>query len=426
MKNKSYARMFFVDINGNPKNIIVPYKKNLKIGFDGSSINGFSGIEKSDLFLSPDLESCFQLPWDNKDLKSFFCSIHHSNDEIFECDTRSLLKKKLEEFKKKGYTFNLASELEFFLLKENNGKYEILEKAEYCDISPFDTSEKFRLDFAKNLEKSGFKIEKIHHEVSNSQHEIGFEYDDALKTADRILLYKLICKQTANEHGSIASFMPKPFFEKNGSGAHVHISVIKDGKNIFVGEDSNPSKEMKNFIAGILNHSKALSLVLNPTINSYKRLIPGYEAPCYISWGRENRSCLIRIPAVQNANSLRIEYRQPDPSFNPYLAFTAIITAGMDGIERKLDPGHEMKTNVYKLNKNIETLPRNLAEAIEEFEKDTVIKNGLGDFLSSRLIDAKKKEWKEYLDFIKDKKGNEIEFRKKVTEWEIERYLLRS
>ena len=424
MKKRSYVRMFFVDINGNPKNIIARYKKNLKIGFDGSSINGFSNVEKSDLFLSPDFESCFQLPWDN-DLTSFFCSIHDSEGKTFECDTRSLLRKKLEEFEKEGYTFNLASELEFFLLKEKNGRYELAEKAEYCDVSPFDTAEKFKLDFAKNLEKSGFKIEKIHHEVSNSQHEIGFEYDNALKTADRIVLYKLICKHKANEHGLIASFMPKPFFEKNGSGAHVHISIIKDGKNIFADENSNPSREMKSFIAGILNHSKALSLVLNPTINSYKRLIPGYEAPCYISWGMENRSCLVRIPAVQNADSLRIEYRQPDPSFNPYLAFTGIITAGMDGIKKQLDPGKEMKMNVYKLN-NIETLPRTLAEAIEEFEKDDVIKGGFGSFLSSRLVNTKKREWEEYLDFVKNKKGNEIEFRKKITEWEIERYLLKS
>ncbi|MCW1296694.1 MAG: glutamine synthetase beta-grasp domain-containing protein [Candidatus Parvarchaeota archaeon] len=420
-----YARIFFVDINGMPRNLIVPYKNNPElIGFDGSSVTGFKNVEKSDMFILPDLNSSFHLPWDKKNVISFFASLYNTDSKTFECDTRSLLKEKLKEFDEQGYRFNFASELEFFLLKENNGKYEIVDKGLYCDVPPFDGAEKFKYDFMNDLQHIGFEIEKAHHEVANSQHEVAFKYDDALKTADKIILYKITAKYNANKHGFIASFMPKVFDAVNGSGAHVHVSVKKNNRNLFA-EDK---EFMENFIGGIMKHSKALSLIVNPTVNSYKRLVPGYEAPCYISWGRENRSCLIRVPAAKNPCSLRIEYRQPDPSFNPYLAFLAIISAGMDGVENKIKVGKEMNQNVYKLSENerrkngISTLPANLEEAINEFEADDIIKKSLGNALSNKLIKIKRDEWNDYLNSVN---GREEDFRKKVTDWERERYLIR-
>jgi glutamine synthetase len=402
-----FVRLQFVDINGTPKNMAVPLVKPediediLKDGllFDGSSIEGFVDINASDLIIKPDADTFSTLPWrpEEKGVCRFICDIYWPDGTPFEGDPRYVLKKALEKVEKQGYEYNIGPEPEF--------------------VEPVDQGTDVRRELVLGLEELHFDVEVSHHEVGPGQHEIDFKFDNAMKTADAVITFKQATKAIVDNLGYIVTFMPKPFFGVNGSGMHVHQSLFKNGKNIFYDPDGQDeiSQEARYFIGGLLNHSKALSAVVAPTVNSYKRLVPGYEAPCYISYGLKNRSTLVRIPASRG-NGTRVEFRCPDPSCNPYLAFAAMLEAGMDGINNKMDPGAATEIDVFKLDadglasKGIDTLPSSLWEAYHALEKDEVVKASLGDHVYNQFMDIKKKEWDDY--------------RIQVFPYELNRYLM--
>ena len=423
-----FVRLQFVDINGTPKNMAVPLVKPgdiediLKDGllFDGSSIEGFVDINASDLIIKPDADTFSTLPWrpEEKGVCRFICDIYWPDGTPFEGDPRYVLKKALEKVEKQGYEYNVGPEPEFFIIGED-GEGNIIphDDGEYFDVEPVDQGTDVRRELVLGLEELHFDVEVSHHEVGPGQHEIDFKFDHAMKTADAVITFKQATKAIVDNLGYIVTFMPKPFFGVNGSGMHVHQSLFKNGKNIFYDPDGQDeiSQEARYFIGGLLNHSKALSAVVAPTVNSYKRLVPGYEAPCYISYGLKNRSTLVRIPASRG-NGTRVEFRCPDPSCNPYLAFAAMLEAGMDGINNKMDPGAATEIDVFKLDadglasKGIDTLPSSLWEAYHALEKDEVVKASLGDHVYNQFMDIKKKEWDDY--------------RIQVFPYELNRYLM--
>ncbi|MDY2608294.1 MAG: type I glutamate--ammonia ligase, partial [Lachnospiraceae bacterium] len=349
----------------------------------------------------------------------FICDIHRPDGTPFEGDPRYVLKKVLKEAEDMGYTFDVGPECEFFLFHtDDNGNPTTLshEKAGYFDLGPVDLGENARRDMVLNLESMGFEVEASHHEVAPAQHEIDFKYDNALVTADNIMTFKLTIKSIAKRHGLHATFMPKPKSGINGSGMHINMSLNKDGKNIFNDPDDEKglSKEAYSFIAGIMKHIKGMTVLTNPLVNSYKRLVPGYEAPVYIAWSTTNRSPLIRIPAPRGEGT-RIELRCPDPTANPYMVLAVCLAAGLDGIKNNLTPPASVDKNIFEMSlaekeeDGIEHLPENLCDAIEKFENDEFVQNVLGKHISINYINAKKKEWQAY--------------RTQVTEWEIEEYL---
>jgi glutamine synthetase len=423
-----FVRLQFVDINGTPKNMAVPLVKPediediLKDGllFDGSSIEGFVDINASDLIIKPDADTFSTLPWrpEEKGVCRFICDIYWPDGTPFEGDPRYVLKKALEKVEKQGYEYNIGPEPEFFIIGED-GEGNIIphDDGVYFDVEPVDQGTDVRRELVLGLEELHFDVEVSHHEVGPGQHEIDFKFDNAMKTADAVITFKQATKAIVDNLGYIVTFMPKPFFGVNGSGMHVHQSLFKNGKNIFYDPDGQDeiSQEARYFIGGLLNHSKALSAVVAPTVNSYKRLVPGYEAPCYISYGLKNRSTLVRIPASRG-NGTRVEFRCPDPSCNPYLAFAAMLEAGMDGINNKMDPGAATEIDVFKLDadglasKGIDTLPSSLWEAYHALEKDEVVKASLGDHVYNQFMDIKKKEWDDY--------------RIQVFPYELNRYLM--
>jgi len=423
-----FVRLQFVDINGTPKNMAVPLVKPgdiediLKDGllFDGSSIEGFVDINASDLIIKPDADTFSTLPWrpEEKGVCRFICDIYWPDGTPFEGDPRYVLKKALEKVEKQGYEYNVGPEPEFFIIGED-GEGNIIphDDGEYFDVEPVDQGTDVRRELVLGLEELHFDVEVSHHEVGPGQHEIDFKFDHAMKTADAVIRFKQAIKAIVDNLGYMVTFMPKPFFGVNGSGMHVHQSLFKNGKNIFYDPDGQDeiSQEARYFIGGLLNHSKALSAVVAPTVNSYKRLVPGYEAPCYISYGLKNRSTLVRIPASRG-NGTRVEFRCPDPSCNPYLAFAAMLEAGMDGINNKMDPGAATEIDVFKLDadglasKGIDTLPSSLWEAYHALEKDEVVKASLGDHVYNQFMDIKKKEWDDY--------------RIQVFPYELNRYLM--
>ncbi len=421
-----FIRLQFTDIFGSLKNVAITasqLKKALdnKCMFDGSSIEGFVRIEESDMYLYPDLDTFEIFPWRPQQGKvaRLICDIYRPDGTPFEGDPRYVLKKVLKEASDMGYKFNVGPECEFFLFHtDDNGNPTTVthEKAGYFDLGPIDLGENARRDMVLNLESMGFEIEASHHEVAPAQHEIDFKYAEALKTADNIMTFKLTVKSIAKRHGLHATFMPKPKFGVNGSGMHTNMSLSKDGKNIFASADDKMglSNTAYQFIAGIMEHMKGMAAITNPIVNSYKRLIPGYEAPVYIAWSSTNRTPLIRIPASRG-ESTRIELRCPDPACNPYLAFAVCLAAGLDGIKRGLTPPASIDKNIFEMSAEdkkeygIESLPANLDEAIKELEKDEFIKNVLGNHIFSKYITAKKSEWNTYLS--------------QVTNWEIEEYL---
>jgi len=423
-----FVRLQFVDINGTPKNMAVPLVKPgdiediLKDGllFDGSSIEGFVDINASDLIIKPDADTFSTLPWrpEEKGVCRFICDIYWPDGTPFEGDPRYVLKKALEKVEKQGYEYNVGPEPEFFIIGED-GEGNIIphDDGEYFDVEPVDQGTDVRRELVLGLEELHFDVEVSHHEVGPGQHEIDFKFDHAMKTADAVITFKQAIKAIVDNLGYMVTFMPKPFFGVNGSGMHVHQSLFKNGKNIFYDPDGQDeiSQEARYFIGGLLNHSKALSAVVAPTVNSYKRLVPGYEAPCYISYGLKNRSTLVRIPASRG-NGTRVEFRCPDPSCNPYLAFAAMLEAGMDGINNKMDPGAATEIDVFKLDadglasKGIDTLPSSLWEAYHALEKDEVVKASLGDHVYNQFMDIKKKEWDDY--------------RIQVFPYELNRYLM--
>lgn len=421
-----FIRLQFTDIFGTLKNVAITASQldkalNNKCMFDGSSIEGFVRIEESDMYLYPDLDTFTIFPWRPQQGKvaRIICDVYCADGKPFIGDPRYILKQQIGEAAQMGYTFNVGPECEFFLFhQDENGQPTTIthEKAGYFDLGPVDLGENARRDMVLTLEDMGFEIEASHHEVAPAQHEIDFKYDEAMHTADNIMTFKLAVKTIAKRHGLFASFMPKPKYGINGSGMHINMSLSKDGKNIFddAGGKLGLSKDAYYFIGGIIKHMKAITVIMNPLVNSYKRLVPGYEAPCYIAWSATNRSPLIRIPASRGAGT-RVELRCPDPAANPYLALAVCLAAGLDGIENKIMPPEEVKENVFemrlsrKVEKGIESLPGDLMEAIEEFEHDDYIKGVLGPHITEKYAEAKKAEWADY--------------RAQVTQWEIDEYL---
>lgn len=423
-----FLRLQFTDIFGTMKNVAVTSSQlekalNNECMFDGSSIEGFVRIEESDMYLYPDLNTLEIFPWRPQQGKvaRFICDVYRPNKTPFEGDPRYILKKVLQEAKEMGYTFQVGPECEFFLFHtDDNGLPTTIthEKAGYFDLAPLDLGENARRDIVLNLEDMGFIIEASHHEVAPAQHEIDFRYDEALSTADNIMTFKLAVKTIAKRHGLCATFMPKPVYGVNGSGMHTNMSLSKDGRNLFADENDplGLSREAYNFIAGIMEHIKGMTAITNPLVNSYKRLVPGFEAPVYIAWSATNRSPLIRIPAGRG-ESTRVELRSPDPSCNPYLTLAVCLAAGLDGIKRNLNPQKAVDYNIFHMTDEerkkagIQYLPGTLLEAIEALEQDEFIKNVLGEHIASNYIKAKKAEW--------------LSYRSQVTEWEINQYLIR-
>ncbi|MHA1885130.1 MAG: glutamine synthetase family protein, partial [Promethearchaeota archaeon] len=399
-----------------------------------SSIPGFAEINESDLHINPDT-STFMIPiWETPGVAVIFCYISNPDGSPFQGDPRGILKAVVDEIENKGYGFNTGPELEYFYVTQEEDKIFPLGSGGYFDLPPLDPTEEMKMETMMCLEAAGFQLDKVHHEVATGQQEINFRYADALKTADNVILYKLAVKTIAQKHGNIATFMPKPFWGINGSGCHLHQSLVdlNTGRNLFYDSDSKTglTEEALQYIGGILEHARALSLVVAPLVNSYKRLVPHYEAPVYISWGLANRSTLIRVPLYPGDKNLvtRIEYRHPDGASNPYLVAAAILKAGMEGISKKIEPADPFTENIYNLGKkeikarNIESLPEHLGEAVELFSEDKVIINALGDYISKNLMNLKINEFEEYTKYT----GKEwAASRPMITSWEIEQYLHR-
>ena len=421
-----FIRLQFTDIFGNLKNVAITVSQldralNNECMFDGSSIEGFARIEESDMYLYPDFGTLEVFPWRPQQGKvaRLICDVYRPNGEPFEGDPRYILKRAIKEAADLGYVFDVGPECEFFLFNTDENAMPTTntnEQAGYFDLGPVDFGENARRDMVLTLEEMGFIVEASHHEVAPAQHEIDFRYDEALATADNIMTFKLAVKTIAKRHGLHATFMPKPKYGVNGSGMHINMSLSKDGKNIFVDEKDKLglSKEAYYFIGGIMKHMKGMTAITNPLINSYKRLVPGFEAPVYIAWSATNRSPLIRIPATHGKGT-RIELRCPDPSANPYLALAVCLKAGLDGIVNKIMPPESVDCNIFEMSdeqkkaSGIDEIPGTLIEAIYEMEKDGLIKEVLGEHTFAKYIFAKKDEWHRY--------------RSQVTEWEINEYL---
>lgn len=423
-----FIRLQFTDLFGMSKNVAITVDHleealENKYMFDGSSIDGFARIEESDMCLYPDIDTFTVFPWrpQNGRVARFICDVYKPDGTPFEGDPRYILKRALAQAEKIGYTFNVGPECEFFLFHtDETGRPTTLthDKGSYFDLSPIDLGEDARRDICLSLEDMGFDVEASHHEVANGQHEIDFKYDEALAAADKLMTFKIVVKSVARRHGLAATFMPKPITGMSGSGLHTNLSLSREGKNVFYDPNDSLglSKEAYSFMAGIMEHIKAITAIANPIVNSYKRLVSGYEAPVYITWATKNRSPLIRIPAVKG-ESTRIELRSPDPTCNPYLTFAVILAAGLDGIKRGLKPPAPVDRNIYKLtceeraDLSIEQLPQSLKEALDALEKDSLIMETLGEHAASRYIAFKRQEWDEYQSHVHD--------------WEIGQYLYR-
>lgn len=424
-----FIRMQFTDIVGNVKNVTIPVEKfdeaiEHGIWFDGSSIEGFARIAESDMYLIPDLSTFAVNPWerDVNPTARVFCDVYTPYGEPFAGDPREVLRRVLREARDMGYSFQTGPEPEFFLFKRDAEGQPILEphdRAGYFDVST-DLGVTVRRQMVNAMESLGIDVEAMHHEVAVGQHEIDFRYDDALWTADNVVTLRVVVKTIAQRNGLYATFMPKPLAGINGSGMHTHQSLteVETGVNAFAapGTEYGLSDVALQFVAGQLAHARGFAAVIAPTVNSYKRLIPGYEAPVYVSWARYNRSALIRVPRVSpgRPQSTRVELRCPDPTANPYLAFAVMLKAGLDGIKRELTPPEPAEEDLYHLDetrlaqRNLKTLPGSLGEALRELEQDEVVASALGPHVFERFLEAKRQEWNEY--------------RVTVSDWEIERY----
>lgn len=425
--NVGFVRLQFCDINGAIKNLSLPVSQlekilNNEIMLDGSSIKGFSDIETSDMFFFPDLDTFKILPWcerDGENIARIICDIHNPDGTPFEGCPRCNLKRMIARAEKLGYKMNVGPEAEFFIFKldeEGNATTGLTDRAGYYDASPTDMGEDIRRDIVTTLEAMDFEIEASHHEVSESQHEIDFKYADTLTAADNIITFKYVVKSIASEYGLHATFMPKPIYGINGSGMHCNISLFKNGENTFFAPDEpfQLSKEALYSIGGILKHVESFTAVTNPLVNSYKRIVPGFEAPVYLAWSLANRSALIRVPAKRGV-STRVELRSPDPSCNPYMALATILGAILDGIENKIEPPKPVEENIYGMTPKelkqagITSLPGTLLEALFFLEKNDVIKDSLGEHILNEFISTKKREWDKYRTY--------------VTQWELDHYL---
>jgi glutamine synthetase len=425
--NVKFIRLQFTDILGTIKNVEIPVSQlekalDNKMMFDGSSIEGFVRIEESDMYLYPDLNTWVVFPWtaEKGKVARLICDIYTAEGKPFDGDPRNNLRRVLKEMEELGFTdFNLGPEPEFFLFKlDEKGEptLELNDQGGYFDFAPTDLGENCRRDIVLELEEMGFEIEASHHEVAPGQHEIDFKYADALTACDQIQTFKLVVKTIARKHGLHATFMPKPLYGVNGSGMHMNLSLFTNGKNAFFEPtgDLEMSDTARQFIAGILKHAPSFTAVTNPTVNSYKRLVPGYEAPCYVAWSARNRSPLIRIPASRGL-STRVEVRSVDPAANPYLAMAVLLKAGLDGIKNKMTPPAPVDRNIYVMSKEerieegIIDLPATLAQALDQLKSNEVIVSGLGEHIFEHFIEAKEIEWDM--------------FRTVVHQWEREQYM---
>jgi len=427
-QNINFFRIQFCDINGGMKNVAIPgsqIEKALdgKIMFDGSSIDGFASIHESDMYLVPDYDTFVVLPWRNKDgvaAARIICDVHKADGTPFDGCPRVTLKKNLARAKEMGFTMNVGTEAEFFLFKKDeNGISTTVtnDEAGYFSLDPEDTGLDCRREIIETLETMGFEIEASHHEVAEGQHEINFKYADALKCADNTLTFKWVVKSIAKKHGLHATFMPKPIFGINGSGMHTNQSLFNlDGSNAFA-DESDPlqlSEVAYQYIAGIIKNARGFAAVTNPLVNSYKRLVPGYEAPVYVAWSASNRSALCRIPASRGMGT-RVEVRCPDPTCNPYLAFAMMLNSGLDGVANKLTPPPSTDINIFAMTQaekdaaEIASMPASLQEAIEALKESAIAKETLGEHIFEKYIANKEAEWDSY--------------RIAVTDWEVNSYL---
>jgi glutamine synthetase len=425
--NVKFIRLQFTDILGTIKNVEIPSSQlekalDNKMMFDGSSIEGFVRIEESDMYLFPDLDTWVVFPWtaEKGKVARLICDIFNPDGTPFNGDPRNNLRRILKEMEELGFThFNLGPEPEFFLFKldaKGEPTLELNDNGGYFDLAPTDLGENCRRDIVLELEEMGFEIEASHHEVAPGQHEIDFKYADALHACDQIQTFKLVVKTIARKHGLHATFMPKPLFGVNGSGMHCNLSLFKDGVNSFYDPkaDLGLSETARQFIAGIIKHASSFTAVTNPTVNSYKRLVPGYEAPCYVAWSTSNRSPLIRIPASRGL-STRVEVRSVDPAANPYLALAVLLQAGLDGIRNNLTPPAPIDRNIYVMDKaerqaeGIDDLPPTLAAALDLLKSNEIMTSALGEHILEHFVEAKEIEWDM--------------FRTQVHPWEREQYL---
>ena len=418
-----FIRMQFTDIFGQLKNVAITASQiekavNNEIMIDGSSIEGFVRIQESDQYLRPDLDTFTVLPWRPQQGKvaRLICDVYNPDGTPFVGDPRGALKRVLKKAADMGYSFNVGPECEFFLFQtDEEGKPTTAtnDEAGYFDLGPLDHGESTRREICMTLEKMGFEIEASHHEVAAGQHEIDLQYTDALRAADNIMTFKLAVKTLAQKNGLHATFMPKPVSGAAGSGMHVNMSLFRDGKNAFY-DEADPrhlSPLAYQFIAGLLGHVRGCCAVTNPLVNSYKRLVPGYEAPCHLAWSTGNRSALVRIPTPRG-NSTRVELRSPDPACNPYLALAACLAAGLDGIEQQMTPPAPLTGNLYEVGdaSGIQRLPGSLEEAVRALEADSVITDALGAHVTEQYLAGKRRECRSYA--------------AQVSQWELEQYLV--
>jgi len=425
-KKIGFVRLWFTDVLGFLKSFDIPIEElrgALKdgMGFDGSSIEGFSRIEESDMLVKPDLATFQIIPWikEEKPVARMFCDVlEPSTGMPFSGDPRYVLKRNLEEARKMGFTFYVGPELEYFYFR-NEGGTEILDRGGYFDLTPMDIGENLRRKTVVMLEKMGIEVEYWHHEVASSQHEIDLRYKEALLMADNVMTYRMAVKEVAMNNNLYATFMPKPMHGAAGSGMHTHMSLFKGKKNAFYDSKSKThlSKTAEYFTAGLLTHAREICSVCCQWVNSYKRLVPGYEAPVYVSWAQKNRSALVRVPMYKpgKEKATRVEMRNPDPACNPYLAFSVMLAAGLEGIKKKYSLPKQVTGNIYEMPEadrkkaGIDSLPDDLYEAIKITEKSALVKKALGDKVFEYFIRNKKDEWNEY--------------RKQVTKYELDKYL---
>lgn len=428
-ENVNFLRLMFTDLFSTIKNVEVPVSQldkllDNKLMFDGSSIDGFVRIEESDMYLYPDLSTWLIMPWNTEHGKiaRIICEVYTSDRKPFEGDPRNNLIRVLNDMREAGYTsFNCGTEPEFFLFKMNEKgepTTELNDKGSYFDLSPMDLGENCRRDIALELERLGFNVEASHHEVAPGQHEIDFKYADALSAADHIQTFKLVVKTIARKYNLWATFMPKPLNGVNGSGMHVNMSLFHDQGNAFYDANDKNGLELSSdayhFLGGLMKHARSYTAVTNPTVNSYKRLVPGYEAPVYVAWSASNRSPMIRIPSARGL-STRLELRSVDASTNPYLAFAAVLEAGLDGIKNGIEPPKSVDRNIYVMDEDeraaagIADLPSTLHNALKEFQTDPTMKKALGPHIYQSFLEAKRLEWASY--------------RQQVSEWERDQYM---
>ena len=428
-ENVEFLRLQFSDVFGTIKNVEVPVSQLEKVldnnlMFDGSSIEGFVRIEESDMYLYPDLSTFMIFPWATDShggkVARLIADIYTADREPFAGDPRNNLKRVLKQMEDAGFkNFNIGTEPEFFLFKldeHGNPTMNLNDKGGYFDLAPLDLGENPRREIVLEMEKMGFEVEAAHHEVAPGQHEVDFKYADALDAADNIQTFKLIVKTIARKHGLYATFMPKPISGINGNGMHTNMSLFNEDGNVFYDEagDLQLSKTAYNFLGGVLAHAANFTAITNPTVNSYKRLTPGFEAPVYVAWSGSNRSPMVRVPASRG-NSTRLELRSVDPTANPYLAFAVILAAGLDGVAGEMEPNHAVDRNIYLMDEaerkkaGITDLPDTLLAAVNDLDTDSVIKEALGSHMARTFVDAKRLEYQAY--------------RQEVSQWELETYL---